>query len=276
MKKILFVVAVIFYISLQFVSAESKLEYNNMLSQKKANPVLNPLKNSGSDSWGYSWIDNSEPGLTYTWQEISATGTNLVPGIDEDDEYFGPFNIGFSFPFYGYQYTQFYFGTNGTIYFQDGYLGLGYVEIPGDPNYSGITRFIAWHWCDLEMLASNNAAVYYQNFGTYAIIQFQNYNDFDEDNLGTMQVVLYNSGDIELRYNTIATGSYDYTNYFAVGIQDSPTKGMEIAYDNSTFFSSGKSIYITNTMNAVPVSKYAILAMFLLVGVVISIRFFRR
>jgi hypothetical protein len=38
------------------VSAESKQEYNNMLLQKKANPVLNPLKNSGSDLWGYSGL----------------------------------------------------------------------------------------------------------------------------------------------------------------------------------------------------------------------------
>lgn len=42
------------------------------------------------------------------------TGTNLIMG---DDTQQGPFNIGFSFCFFGQTYTQFYVGSNGWISF---------------------------------------------------------------------------------------------------------------------------------------------------------------
>lgn len=261
------------YLSAQ-APIENKQAFADLKATKKANPTTKPLNDSGSDAYGYTWLDNTESGYSYNWQEISGTGTSLVPGIDDDDEYFGPFSIGFDFPFYDNTYDEFYFSTNGTIFFEDEYIGLSYVPIPASTSYD-IHEFVAWHWTDLEMLSSNNAAVYFQNFGDYVIIQFQNYSDYeDEDNLATMQVVFYKNGNIELRYNEIDLGS-EYEEYYVVGIQSDPTKGMEIAYENDTFFSNGKSIMIYYPSAPVPVSKFAFIFLFVLIGLFATYRFLR-
>jgi hypothetical protein len=274
MKKLLLLSFAILIVSTVFsqTSAEKKLAFANKIAYKKAHPVVHPLKNSGADTFGYNWKDNTEPGCSYSWHEISGTGLNLEPGIDEDDEQYGPFDIGFNFPFYENTFSQFYFSTNGAIMFENDSWDYEYYNIPSDDAEQD--KFIAWHWTDLEMLSDNNAAVYFQNFGSYSIIEFENYSDIEDASyIATMQVVLYQNGNIELRYKDVDLG-LNYDNYYSVGIQDSPTTGMGIAYDVNDFFSNNKSILITKT-NAVPVSKYSILFLFLFIGVFTAYRFFR-
>ena len=58
--------------------------------------------NQGSrDSYGYRWTDSHSPSpsVPFNWVEIDSTGTDS--GLTGDDYYGGPFNIGFSFNFYG-------------------------------------------------------------------------------------------------------------------------------------------------------------------------------
>lgn len=271
MKKVLLSVSLLgcFVFVMLVSNAEDKTSFQKMIANKKANPINKSQLKSSSDAFGYQWNEG-----TYSWQDISSTGTNLVPGIDGDDEHFGPFNLGFDFPFYGNLFSQFYFSTNGTIYFEDEYLGLNYQNIPATNGYN-VERFIAWHWTDLGMYSSINAAVYYQDFGDYGIIQFNNYCDYDDDSYSaTMQVVLHTNGNIELRYNNITLG-YDYDEYFAVGIQENSTTGMEIAYDDDSFFSNNKSIMINHPANAVPISKLSVLIIFLIIGTLTIVRFFK-
>ncbi len=54
----------------------------------------------------------------------SNVGTNVTGMVD--DNYYGPFNIGFNFCFFGGTWTQFYVGSNGWISF---------TPIPASPNY---------------------------------------------------------------------------------------------------------------------------------------------
>ena len=70
----------------------------------------------GPDDFGYVWIDSDESGgPTYSWTDITATGTTIT-GLG-DDNVVGPFPIAFDFPFYGESKTQFWVNSNGTIGF---------------------------------------------------------------------------------------------------------------------------------------------------------------
>ena len=57
----------------------------------------------GPDSFGYRYLDSDTtcPGSpVFNWVEIKSIGTR-VTGLG-DDNYAGPFGIGFEFPYYGY------------------------------------------------------------------------------------------------------------------------------------------------------------------------------
>lgn len=285
MKKFLLIIIVTFF-AVTLFAKDKESDKNNKGGLKSAGLISSaPGISTGPTTSNFYFSNN----ISYTWTDISGTGTELVPGIDDDDASYGPFEIGFSFPFYENSHTQFYFGTNGTIYFEDNYLGYGYVNIPGDPDY-GVLEFIAWHWTDLGMYSSSSAAVYSQQFADYTIIQFDNYSDYSYDeNIANAQVVLYKNGNVEIRYKSAMPS--DYTEYFAIGIQKDETEGLEIDYveepeDNqnavvqeavglksvsaeSGFFDNlPKSILIVNKANAepVPFSIYSFLALFALIG----------
>ncbi len=72
----------------------------------------------GPDAYGYTWIDSNEPGgPVLDWIDIADPG-NLVTGMG-DDNWVGPFNIGFPFRYYWYDVDQFYIGSNGYLKFGD-------------------------------------------------------------------------------------------------------------------------------------------------------------
>ena len=62
-----------------------------------------------ADSYGYS-VDSH---FTYNWIDITTIGTQ-VTGLGDDNNT-GPFNIGFSFPYYWYQTDKFWVNSNGAI-----------------------------------------------------------------------------------------------------------------------------------------------------------------
>ena len=124
-----------------------------------------PRNTGGPDPFGYTYIDSNEPGgPAFSWIDISGTGTDL--GLT-DDSSSDQFPIGFTFTFYGTEYTQVNVGSNGALYFgTDDYLGLSNVCIPGDSGYSSpnTNALIAVYWDDLR--PGSTAPVYYELQGT--------------------------------------------------------------------------------------------------------------
>jgi len=164
----------------------------------------------GPDDFGYIWADNAEPACAglYNFVDITATGT--AAGLSgADDDYAGPFPIGFSFDFYGTAQTEFYVGTNGTVYFQDAYLGLSNsCPLPATQGYTPQTFLALYHD---DLVVQGNGDIYYQTFapcpvGSGAqctIIQFFNvrpYDGVDGDNMN-FEVVLYADGSAVMLYD---------------------------------------------------------------------------
>ena len=157
----------------------------------------------GPDPFGYAWIDSDEVGgPTYNWIDISATGT-LVTGL-ADDNIVGPFPVGFTFPFYGEDKSQFWLNSNGTIGFKSTYISLTNYSIPtGNTN----TDFIAWFWDDLDP-GNTNTSVWYQAFDNMLVIQFDTYYEYpDGNNYVNAQVQMFSTGYINILYDYITPAS---------------------------------------------------------------------
>jgi hypothetical protein len=83
----------------------------------------------------------------------------IVPS--SDDVTHGPFPIGFTFNYFGVNYTQFYIGSNGWIGFSPGQT-TGYTAM-FVPNASSPVNSILGDWEDLLPGSSN---IYYSTTGT--------------------------------------------------------------------------------------------------------------
>nr|WP_321467250.1 C39 family peptidase [uncultured Desulfobulbus sp.] len=189
---------------------------------------------------------------TYNFEDISSTGTQLALS---DDSY-AYFSIPFTFSFYGNAYTAISVGSNGTVYFEDSYLGFGNTDIPAI-NSDGVLKYIALFWDDLN--PSADGIVVWEVLGTAPsrrlVVQWTNVPHFGSaspTNGGTFQVVLYEgSNNIRLNYADVDFGdaSFDYGISATVGIQRDSDCGVKFSYnskvlknDLSILFSAGKNI----------------------------------
>ena len=115
----------------------------------------------GPDGFGYILLDNAEPmDPAYNYYNISATGINA--DISEDDEYSDPIPIGFTFNFYGTNYTMVQMTANGLLDFSlsdnDDYNNECPLPNTGAPDSS-----ISVLHDDLD-LGNGNGVAYYQTF----------------------------------------------------------------------------------------------------------------
>jgi N-acetylneuraminic acid mutarotase len=164
----------------------------------------------GPDLFGYTFKDSTEPdGPIADWAEI--TGTNNIPF--GDDTWHGPYPIGFTFNYYGVDYTDFWAGSNG-------WLSLGGVD-PGDaafnndcplPNPLGIQNYIAAIHDDLSQDTAEphgtgwyasypaGSCPYYPHPGACLVVEWSGmyhwYSD-PPDNL-TFEVILFDNNDFAI------------------------------------------------------------------------------
>ena len=81
---------------------------------------------------------------------IPGTGTPLTSG---DDVVTSGVPIGFSFPFFGTNYTTCYVTTNGLLSFNAG-IGSGCCSGQSMPNSPFATTIIAWSWDDMYTIGT--------------------------------------------------------------------------------------------------------------------------
>jgi hypothetical protein len=194
----------------------------------------------GPDDFGYVWLDSDEPGgPAFNWIDIQAVGTP-VSGLT-DDQFVGPFPLGFTFNYYGTDYSELYICSNGYIGFgpTDGYK----ARIPTILPSSGVpNNIIAWCWDDLDPTDSDNpgAAAYYHSNGSRMVIQFVNYPEYQAaaGDVINAEIILFANGRIKLQYQSIAAG-FDVLNS-SVGIENAPgTDGLSVVF---------KGIYLKNSL----------------------------
>ncbi|RKZ33150.1 hypothetical protein DRQ19_03190, partial [bacterium] len=100
-------------------------------------------RSGGPDEFGYSFIDNHEPGgPTFSWIEIMETGTRL----SLSDDSYQMVSLDGTFKYYGIDYDRVYVCSNGWISFTTGASSIG---IGGIPNTSSPNATLAVYNADL-------------------------------------------------------------------------------------------------------------------------------
>lgn len=177
----------------------------------------------GPDGFGYRWVDSDEPnGPVFNWQDISATGTPL--NLTGDDATSPPVSLGFNFPFYGSFFDSIRVSTNGFLSFTSSSTAFSNQPLP---NTGAPENLIAPFWDDLDPKGVNR--IFFQSFGSRAIVQWQAIPRFSGPGTYTFQVILEASGAITFQYLDVQTG--DLTSA-TVGIQNATkTVGLQVAFN---------------------------------------------
>jgi len=195
----------------------------------------------GPDGYGYSWIDNDDAGgPSYSWVEISGSGTALTR---TDDANFGPFALGFTFNYYGTDYTQVRICTNGWLTFTS--TSNAYTN-QGIPNSADPNNMIAPFWDDLSPNIAGTIYYLAQASPRRFIVEWSGVSHWNSSGTPTspetFQVILNEDGTIVYQYQTVALGTS-----CTVGIENAAgTDGLQVVF-NASYLRNGLAIRFTYT-----------------------------
>ena len=189
----------------------------------------------GPDAFGYRWKDSNEPGgPAYTWFDISAVGTSVGTG---DNVSFGPFNLGFSFPFYGNSYSTVRICSNGFLSFTSTNTTSTNPSIPNAANPNNV---VAPFWDNLNVTTAGMLRYYADGANQRFIVQWTAVPKNNSSNYETFQVVLRADGTILYYYHTM-----NVVNSATVGIENSSgTVGLQVVY-NAAYITNGLAVQLS-------------------------------
>ena len=181
---------------------------------------------SEPDAYGYHWIDSDSTwGPKYNWIDIQETGT-IITGLEYSfEEFVGSFPLGFDFNFYGNIYKHFYVQSNGLISFNAGPITYQNQQIPTADESNNI---IAWMWT--YMYPTDISKIYYQQFGSFTVIQFVDY-EIGFGGSVNAEVKIHKSGKIVIQYKDFSDDAYLYQH--TIGIENADgTIGTQAAFND--------------------------------------------
>ncbi|MBN1758625.1 MAG: choice-of-anchor D domain-containing protein, partial [Chitinispirillaceae bacterium] len=156
------------------------------------------LGSGGPDRFGYRWSDSDElNGPVYRWNDISGTGT-LLREVSNCDDCYEEQELSFSFPFYDIEFSSVFVGSNGYLTFGEGSDILWNVPLP---SIEAPPNLVAAFFDDLYPAAGG--AIYFQDFGSYAVVQFTDVPLFDGSGTVTFQMVIEATGSITWYYKSL-------------------------------------------------------------------------
>ena len=221
---------------------------------------------------GYFWAnstvfaDDAPSQPVFDWVDISATGTDRIGDLS-DDSVIGPLSLGFSFQFFGQDYTEFWLSSNGWISFTN---PAGESESSNEriPDTDAPNNLIAWFWSDMDPTDADVTGrhVYTQpttvNGRSAFVITFERLPEYSADADGwiTGQLILLagadasTNGAIKLQYEEHGT-SIDLETA-TVGIENaSGTGGLQYRYDRTggPLFGSPLAVQIGPDASTLPV-----------------------
>ncbi|PLX85489.1 MAG: hypothetical protein C0617_04130 [Desulfuromonas sp.] len=186
-------------------------------------PATTLALTGGPDSFGYTFIDSEEAGgPAFEWEDIAATGTLLPLGDDEGSPFLP---LGFTFNFYGIDYTELKVSSNGFLGFSDfpssGCCSAGCCSGDPIPTAGGkIDNLIAGLWDDLDP-ANGQTSIYYETLGTTPnrrfVVQIDDTPRWPNTGSNTFQYILFEGS------NTIVV------NYLRAEVDSNTSIGVENA-----------------------------------------------
>lgn len=175
-----------------------------------------PDDSGGPDAYGYIYIDSDETGgPVYDWVDILGTGTSVALGDDDSSDVLP---IGFTFNFYGSDFTQFYIQSNGFLAFEE--LSSPYFSNNCPLSDASPANIVAVMWDDLDP-EDSGALAYYQSFtagscpydsypGACLVAQYEDFEHFpggSGDIAGTFEAILFDDNSIVTQYEDVGSES---------------------------------------------------------------------
>ncbi len=179
----------------QFENEEDDVEQQEEQQEQENSMVL--------QATGYDWVDHEEP----VFYNPNANLTSLG-----DDSAQLRVDIGFTFNFYGREYSRVNIGSNGLLTLGDYVQGVTSYITPGDlPNLGAPHATVAVYWDDLVI---TGGALVYETIedaerGKMFVVTWDSVRYFywwwgwDNDDYLTFQVILHESGDVTMQYKNI-------------------------------------------------------------------------
>lgn len=182
---------------------------------------------------GWRWIDSDQAGgPVYQWVDINTIGTAVT--FASDDQNLGPFALGFSFPFYGTNFTTYRLCGNGWISFTNTTNTWSNRNLPST---EAPENLIAPWWDDLSPQRTGTIVRRWTNNVDSAIISFSNVQSYSGSGVYNFQIILLASGKIIFQYGSMGSNRL---NESTIGFQNSTmTMGEAVIYN---------ALYIHNNM----------------------------
>jgi len=197
---------------------------HNKTIMDSGNEPQNPPQtddSGGPDAFGYIWKDSNDPGgPQYNWVDISSIGT---PVNLSDDQNVGPFALGFTFQFYGTNFTSYRLCSNGFVTFTSTSTSWGNDPIPdnSEPN-----NLLAGFWDDLNPTYGGHVYRYESNDSV--IVTWDNIQHYGSGGPYTFQIIILANGTVTYQYNNMVSRIDEAT----IGIENADgTIGLQVAYN---------------------------------------------
>ena len=127
------------------------------LNNDTGNIVNYSVELSGNTGPAYSLRDSLTGNVGYMWEDITASGTLLADVSNADDAFEAVDITGFTFPFYGQNFSQVFVSSNGLLTFGQGSSAYSNSALP---SMSSPGNLIAALWDDLDTRTTGD--IYFQ------------------------------------------------------------------------------------------------------------------
>lgn len=204
----------------------------------------------GPDSYGYAATDQ----VTYTFNDITATGTQVLNGVDDVT---AQVSLGMNFNFYGATYSTAYLSSNGVIMFGGPDATYSNYDLTAAQFSGGPAIFT--YWDDLLTTSDPSRGVYYETIGTtpgarqFVVQQIANSYSIGGSSINFQTVLDEASGDILMRYTQTVFGNsgFDHGGSATVGIQGALPQGQAVQWSyNQPVLQDNQSICFTTNGSA--------------------------
>jgi hypothetical protein len=189
-------------------------------------PVTGVLEGTGgNDSFGHIWIDSDEPGgPQYNWFEL-ANGVGTIIPLSGLNSTSNPIPLGFTFSFYGDDFTSLRVCNNGWLSFNTFSVSYNNTTLPSN---LAPRAMIAPLWDNLNLQA--NSKVYYFADSTRFVVEWEDVYTATGNGPYTFQTILFRNGNMMFQYKNLSSLEDAYT----VGMQNiDATDGFYIAHNES-------------------------------------------
>ncbi len=183
-------------------------------------PGVSPDGSGGPDAFGYAWIDSDEPGgPTFSWTDITGTGTSVVLGDDAGISV----PLAFSFPFYGASKTSVNVCSNGYLTFGTTVNVFTNTAIPTATTPNDL---IAAFWDDLN--PTLGGTIHYLSTASQFTVQYTGIKRFGTSDPETFQIILNADGTMLFQYLTM-TGAL---NAATIGVENANASiGLQVVFN---------------------------------------------